>query len=137
MYKCYKQWLLVEPRTTRSVHISPKVLTADGLVTLLPCFNLSDYSRAHQTRDALFDNAPTVKGKCLKSRHLVSGTKYSPPSWISHFKITFVRGSERASSEDHPTGGCWGGRGSQVSRVLAVAMETINHLKKPAGRGRG
>lgn len=96
-------WSLVQPIW---LTFPQKCSRAAGRVMVLPCFNPSDSSHAHQTHDSLFDNAPTVKGKYLSSRHLVSGTKYSPPSRVSHFKITFVRGSERAqilSSLDHPT----------------------------------
>lgn len=77
-------------------HFSRKYSQVDGLVKVLPCFHPSDYSNVRQTCDSLFDNPPTVKGKYLSSRHLVSGTKYSPPSQVSHFKITFVQGSEKA-----------------------------------------
>ena len=67
-------------------HFSRKYSQVDGLVKVLPCFHPSGYSNAHQSYDFLFDNPPTVKGKYVSSQHLVSGTKYSPPSRVSHCK---------------------------------------------------
>lgn len=81
-----------------------------------------------------------LKGKYSSSRHLVSGTKYSPPSRGSHFTITFIQGCEELSNS--AVGSvllAWlGPVGARISggQGLAVATETIKHLMKTAGMGR-
>lgn len=88
----------MEPSVTSLAHISPESVhrLMVWFRSVLPCFNPTDYSNAHQTSESLFDKTSTAKGKYLSFQHLVSGTKYSPPNLVRGFKITFVQGSKRA-----------------------------------------
>lgn len=95
--KCAARWLLVEARVTSLVHISPEgdPRSVAWLRLFLVSVHLVILMLIRPMIPSLM-TLPWPKGGILSSWHLVARTKWSPPSRVSLFQITFVRGSEGA-----------------------------------------